>query len=86
MPKRRKQQLDHPELGLPEVKPLWAKQGLFSDHYLKQRMAKNHWWHSNDRTEVLAIVDEHVNASQIDAIHDLLGFLAEQMITINRIR
>ncbi len=35
---------DQPELGLPEVRPLWEPAGLFSDHYLKTRIQHNDWW------------------------------------------
>ncbi|MGA2863139.1 MAG: TaqI-like C-terminal specificity domain-containing protein [Verrucomicrobiota bacterium] len=41
---------DHPELlGTPEVRRLYHTQGLFSDHYVKARLAKNDWWPSADQ-------------------------------------
>ena len=40
---------DQPELlGLPEVRKLWQTESLFSDHYLKGRLAKNEWWPADD--------------------------------------
>ncbi len=46
---KRKPVPDHPELlGLPEVRKLWQTEGLFSDHYLKARLAKNDWWPTDD--------------------------------------
>ena len=46
---KRKPVTDHPELlGLPEVRKLWQTEGLFSDHYLKARLAKNDWWPTDD--------------------------------------
>ena len=32
---------------MPEVRKLWATEGLFSDHYLKARLKKNDWWPSD---------------------------------------
>ena len=48
--KRKKTINEHPELGLPEVKPLWETVCLFSDHYLKDRVHRNIWWPSDDET------------------------------------
>ncbi|MBI4659852.1 MAG: N-6 DNA methylase [Verrucomicrobia bacterium] len=46
---KRKQLTDHPELlNLPEVRKLWQTEGLFSDHSLKARLAKNDWWPTDD--------------------------------------
>jgi len=33
---------------MPEVCKLWQTQGLFSDHYVKARLAKNDWWPSDE--------------------------------------
>jgi len=49
MSARRKDLAEHPELGLPEVRSLWQKSGLFSDHYLKVRIAGNDWWPSDEQ-------------------------------------
>lgn len=40
---------DHPVLiGMPEVRRLWHNDELFSEHYVKARLAKNDWWPSDD--------------------------------------
>jgi len=50
MPRARRISDSHPELGLPEVRKLWQTEGLFSDHYLKRRIAGNDWWPSDAET------------------------------------
>src|SRR5437867_9910732 len=47
MPRARRISDSHPDLGLPEVRKLWQTGGLFSDHYLKRRIAENDWWPSD---------------------------------------
>lgn len=48
MRKRRTRDVEHLELGLPEVRPLWETGGLFSDHYLNTRLRQNDWWPSDE--------------------------------------
>jgi len=42
---------EHPELGLPERRKLWQTEGLFSDHYLKTKSARNTWWPNDSEAE-----------------------------------
>src|SRR5438552_15118266 len=51
MPRAKRPADFHPELGLPEVRKLWQTEGLFSDHYLKRRIAENDWWPSDVQVE-----------------------------------
>jgi N-6 DNA Methylase len=51
MPRARRISDFHPELGLPEVRKLWQTEGLFSDHYLKTKIARNAWWPSDSEAE-----------------------------------
>jgi hypothetical protein len=36
---------------MPEVRKLWATEGLFSDHYLKARLKSNDWWPSDTEAQ-----------------------------------
>jgi hypothetical protein len=36
---------------MPEVRKLWATEGLFSDHYLKARIKSNDWWPSDTEAQ-----------------------------------
>jgi hypothetical protein len=36
---------------MPEVRKLWATEGLFSDHYLKARLKINGWWPSDTEAQ-----------------------------------
>jgi len=42
---------EHPELGLPERRKLWQTEGLFSDHYLKTKSARNTRWPNDSEAE-----------------------------------
>lgn len=64
---------EHPELGLPETRKLWHTEGLFSDHYLKTRIARNAWWPNDADTE----------PERSDVVRDLLAFLAQEMTRLN---
>jgi len=36
---------------MPEVRKLWATEGLFSDHYLKARLKHNDWWPTDTQAQ-----------------------------------
>lgn len=38
---------------MPEVRKLWATEGLFSDHYLKARIRSNDWWPSDTEAQLV---------------------------------
>jgi len=38
---------------MPEVRKLWQTEGLFSDHYVKVRLAKNDWWPADDASRAV---------------------------------
>jgi hypothetical protein len=50
MPRAKRPTDSHPELGLSELRKLWQTEGLFSDHYLRRRIAQNSWWPSDVET------------------------------------